>query len=106
MVVKPVFFSHLQETGKFPPLPAVLKFPKLQGIPKTSHSLPLPPTKKKIAPNPTLSKPSIRRASKTLSSTSLEILRTNEATISPTPKLLKTSAQYLKALSIKGILKG
>ena len=100
---KPVFSLLLQKREKFLPLREAPAFPKLQGKPKINHSTPLPPAKKKIKPIPTLINPSKSKSERTFSSTSFEIFRTKEATISPTPKLLKTSDQYL---SMKRILKG
>jgi len=100
---KSVFFLLLRKRRKFLPLREVPAFQKLQGKPKINHSTPLPPVKKKIKPIPTLINPTKSKSERTLSSTSFEIFRTKEATISPTPKLLKPSGQYL---SMKRILKG
>ncbi len=104
-MVRYAFSLLLSRIKKRPPLQEDLKFPKLQGKRETNHSLSLPPAKKKIAPIPTLINPRTSKRVKTFSSISLEIFNTKDATIKPTLKLLKTSAQYLKAFPIKGILK-
>lgn len=104
-MVRYVSFLFLSRIKKHLPSQVVLKSLKLRGIQETNHSPLLPPAKKKIAPIPTLINPRTSKRVKTFSSISFEIFNTKDATIKPTPKLLKTSDQYLKAFSIKGILK-
>jgi len=64
---------------------------------KSNHSSPY---RYSIAPLRTMESPNNSKAKRVFSSTSFEIFRTKEATISPTPKALIASEKYLFSRSI------
>ncbi len=89
------FFSRKSsKSGIKPKVPKTLRLPSRL---KSNHSSPY---RYSIAPLKTMKSPNKSSASRVLSSISLEIFRTKEATISPTPKALMVSEKYLLSLSI------